>query len=198
VYFCIPYPTSLKVGVLLTLHMMVPAQEVNVSIRKATTSDLTIIHQLALDIWEPTYRKILSKDQIQYMFQEMFTEEALLKQMSKQQHVFMIQFVDDNPIGFASFNLKEPIEKIYKLHRLYLKPDQHKKGFGAVLLKAVEKTIVLEGGTILELNVNRKNPAKTFYETQGYRIHQTVDIPFSKYWLNDYIMRKKLNKENYL
>jgi hypothetical protein len=25
-----------------------------------------------------------------------------------------------------------------------------------------------------------------------------VDIPFKQYWLNDYIMRKKLNKENYL
>lgn len=109
----------------------------------------------------------------------------------------MIQYQEDVPTGFASFSLKEPIEKIYKLHRLYMSPEFLKKGLGGKLLYAVEKCIAVDGGTIMELNVNRKNAATEFYKHCGYRVHQTVDIPFSKYWLNDYIMRKKLNKENY-
>lgn len=178
--------------------MATPEQMVNVSVRKASPADIPVIHALALSTWEPTYKKILSKEQIQFMFQEMFTEEALMKQMVKQQHIFMVQYQDEEPTGFASFSLKEPIEKIYKLHRLYLRPEFQKKGLGEMLLKSIEKGIANEGGTIMELNVNRKNPAKDFYQKLGYRVHQTVDIPLKTYWLNDYIMRKKLNKENYL
>lgn len=174
------------------------AQNVQVSVKKASPADVALIHELALAAWEPTYRKILSKDQIQFMFNELFTEDALTKQMVTQQHIFYIQFQDDIPTGFASYSLKEPIEKIYKLHRLYLTPEAQKKGLGKHLLFFVEKTIALDGGTIMELNVNRKNPAKDFYQKQGYRVHQTVDIPFKQYWLNDFIMRKKLNKEHYL
>jgi diamine N-acetyltransferase len=174
------------------------AQTDQVSVKKATPADVSVLFELALASWEPTYKKILSKDQIQFMFQELFSEDALQKQMVTQQHIFYIQYQDDIPTGFASYSLKEPIEKIYKLHRLYLKPDCQKKGLGKHLLYYIEKIIALDGGTIMELNVNRKNGAKDFYQKQGYRVHQTVDIPFKQYWLNDYIMRKKLNKENYL
>jgi len=177
--------------------MSTPVQEVNVSVKKATPADVPLIYNLALAAWEPSYKKILSKDQILFMFKELFSEEALEKQMVKQQHIFIIQYHNDEPTGFASFSLKEPIEKIYKLHRLYLKPEYLKKGLGKKLLYSIEKSIAMEGGTIMELNVNRKNSAIDFYQHVGYRIHQTVDIPFHKYWLNDYIMRKKLNKDNY-
>jgi GNAT superfamily N-acetyltransferase len=178
--------------------MSTPVQDVNVTVRKASPADIPTIYALALAAWEPAYKKILSKEQIQYMFKELFSEDALEKQMNKQQHVFMIQYQDDVPTGFASFSLKEPIEKIYKLHRLYLAPEYLKKGLGGKLLHSVEKCIAVDGGTIMELNVNRKNGATEFYKHYGYRVHQTVDIPLNKYWLNDYIMRKKLNKENYL
>lgn len=177
--------------------MSTPAQTDQLSVKKATPADVEVIHALALASWEATYKKILSKDQIQFMFRELFTEDALVKQMVTQQHIFYIQYQNDAPTGFASFSLKEPIEKIYKLHRLYLKPDVQKKGLGKHLLNFIEKTIAMDGGTIMELNVNRKNTAKDFYQKHGYRVHQTVDIPFKQYWLNDYIMRKKLNKENY-
>jgi ribosomal protein S18 acetylase RimI-like enzyme len=96
------------------------------------------------------------------------------------------------PIGFASYGkLEEPINT-YKLQKLYLLPSQQNKGFGRMLLNEVEKQVAGLGADYLQLNVNRKNPALSFYEKLGYEIIETVDIPFAEFWLNDFILSKKI------
>jgi hypothetical protein len=42
--------------------------------------------------------------------------------------------------------------------------------------------------------VHRSNPARPFYEKQGFRIYEVKDIPFGPgFVLNDYLMEKDLN-----
>jgi len=74
---------------------------------------------------------------------------------------------------------------------LYLLPSEQNKGFGRILLNEVEKKVTGLGADYLHLNVNRKNPALSFYEKLGYEIIETVDIPFAEFWLNDYVLAKK-------
>ncbi|QCR24708.1 GNAT family N-acetyltransferase [Pontibacter sp. SGAir0037] len=165
--------------------------ENNYTIREASTADVPTINALAEAIWEPTYSSILSKEQIDYMFEVIYTAEALQQQMQEGQ-TFLLMYLQEQPIGFAAFSEKYPDEKVYKLNKIYLLPSCQGKGLGFELISEVEQVIQRRGGRILDLNVNRYNKAKDFYERCGYQVHQEEDIPIGPYWMNDYIMRKQL------
>jgi diamine N-acetyltransferase len=164
----------------------------NYNIRTATSSDIPTIKALAEATWEPTYKNILSKEQIDYMFDVIYSSEALLKQMQDGQTFMILYDAHKKPLGFASYSIKDVNEKIYKLNKIYLLPDSQGKGLGKMLLFDAENEIRRLGGNILDLNVNKYNNAKTFYEACGYQVHHEEDIPIGPYWMNDYIMRKQL------
>ena len=163
-----------------------------VSIKLASIEDIPTIVKIAYDTWFVTYEDVISQAQIEYMFGEMYTPESIFKQMDFYKHAFLILYQADRPIGFASYGkLEEPINT-YKLHKLYLLPSEQNKGFGRILLSEVEKEVAGLGANYLQLNVNRKNPALSFYEKLDYEIIETVDIPFAEFWLNDYVLAKKI------
>ena len=162
------------------------------SIKVASIEDIPAIVKIAYDTWFVTYQDVISQAQIEYMFGEMYTPESIYKQMDFYKHAFLILYQAEIPIGFASYGkLEEPINT-YKLHKLYLLPIEQNKGFGRMLLNEVEKQVADLGADYLHLNVNRKNPALSFYEKLGYEIIETVDIPFAEFWLNDFILSKKI------
>ncbi|AKD02050.1 GNAT family N-acetyltransferase [Pontibacter korlensis] len=161
-------------------------------IRQATTADIPLIMQLAEATWEPTYRSILTKEQLDFMFGVIYTEEALHKQMQQGQTFLLFHEEEGQPVGFASYSLKDEAEKVYKLNKIYLLPQTQGKGYGKVLIQAVEQEVRELGGAVLDLNVNRYNAAKSFYERCGYHVHQQEDIPIGPYWMNDFVMRKSL------
>ena len=162
------------------------------SIKLASIEDIPAIVKIAYDTWFVTYQDVISQAQIEYMFGEMYTPESIYKQMDFYKHTFLILYQAEMPIGFASYGkLEEPINT-YKLHKLYLLPIEQNKGFGRMLLNEVEKQVAALGADHLQLNVNRKNPALSFYEKLGYEIIETVDIPFAEFWLNDFILSKKI------
>jgi GNAT superfamily N-acetyltransferase len=162
------------------------------SIKLASIEDIPAIVKIAYDTWFVTYQDVISQAQIEYMFGEMYTPESIYKQMDFYKHAFLILYQAEMPIGFASYGkLEEPINT-YKLHKLYLLPSEQNKGFGRMLLNEVEKQVADLGADYLHLNVNRKNPALSFYEKLGYEIIETVDIPFAEFWLNDFILSKKI------
>lgn len=163
------------------------------TIKTASVEDIPAIVRLAELTWEPTYRDYISKGQIDYMFGQMYTPESLHRQMTFLHHTFLI-LVDDEglPIGYASFSKRAEESTIHKLHKLYVLPELQGKGYGKLLINEVEKKVLEEGNHVLELNVNRKNRAKKFYEKQGFFVHREEDIPIGEYWMNDYVMRKDL------
>ncbi|MBB6610944.1 GNAT family N-acetyltransferase [Pontibacter sp. Tf4] len=163
----------------------------NYLFRTATTADIPTIEKLASATWEPTYSPILSKEQIDYMFGVIYTPEALQAQMQEGQ-TFILLYQGAQPLGFASYSLKDAENKGYKLNKIYLLPECQGKGLGRLLLTHVE-TIVRElGGSTLDLNVNKYNQAKKFYERCRYHVHHEEDIPIGPYWMNDFVMRKHL------
>ena len=162
------------------------------SIKLASIEDIPAIVKIAYDTWFVTYQDVISQAQIEYMFGEMYTPESIYKQMDFYKHAFLILYQAEMPIGFASYGkLEEPINT-FKLHKLYLLPSEQNKGFGRMLLSEVEKKAANLAANHLHLNVNRKNPALSFYEKLGYEIIETVDIPFAEFWLNDFILSKKI------
>ena len=67
---------------------------------------------------------------------------------------------------------------------------------GKFVLNHIQNDILTKGAKTLQLNVNRNNIAKTFYEKLGFKVIRTEDIDIGNgYFMNDYIMEKQLTNE---
>jgi GNAT superfamily N-acetyltransferase len=158
--------------------------------RPASVADLTTIHQLAHAIWPVVYRDMISREQIEYMLQWMYHPDSLQQQVAEGAR-FWLAMNQDEPLGFASAQETEP--GLFKLHKLYVVPHMHGTGLGKGLLETVTEYARRHGGRRLQLQVNRGNPARDFYEKRGFRILRTADFDIGGgFWMNDYIMEKDL------
>ncbi|WP_031527041.1 GNAT family N-acetyltransferase [Dyadobacter crusticola] len=159
------------------------------SIKHAHPEDIPAIISIQEETWEPTYGEILSKEQIDYMFDKIYSSDALKTQMQEGQ-TFLILLSENKPAGFAGVSEEKP--GTFKLHKLYVLPSMQGTGAGKFLLNEAERYVVHSGGKVMLLNVNRYNKAKAFYEKQGYRVIEEKDIPIGPYWMNDYILERTL------
>jgi GNAT superfamily N-acetyltransferase len=160
-------------------------------IRQAKINDALIIHSLANEIWCTAYKDIISDEQISFMLEDMYSESVLRHQLQEGRN-FLLAERDSAPVGFAEYSFISPTEKVFKLHKLYILPSEQGKGTGKEILDHITGLVRTQGGEILELNVNRGNPAVNFYKKLGFEIWKTVDIPYHNFVLNDYVMRKKI------
>lgn len=72
-------------------------------------------------------------------------------------------------------------------------PEQQGLGTGKMLLEYVINKAKGAGASLLELNVNRNNKAKSFYEKNGFIVFRQEDIDIDNgYFMNDYVMRLEL------
>lgn len=160
-------------------------------IRIADTTDIPVISRLAHAVWPDAYGSILSEAQLKHMLDLMYSHESLAGQMENG-HVFLIVLVNAETVAFASYS-HGPVAGAYKVHKLYVHPMLHGKGFGKKLLERIAGDTRGLGATRLQLNVNRHNPAIAFYEKLGFRIIGEEDIPIGEgYFMNDYVMEKAI------
>ncbi len=164
-----------------------------ISIRNAVLSDLPVVHNLAHIIWPASYRDILSPRQLEYMLEKIYSLSSLQNQLLNLQHNFILADDNDNPVGFASFSTKEKDKSTYRLHKIYVMPQQQGTGTGKLLLNHIIDAAKSSGANSLELNVNRYNKARPFYEKQGFIIIGEEDIDIGEgFFMNDYIMKLSL------
>jgi RsiW-degrading membrane proteinase PrsW (M82 family)/ribosomal protein S18 acetylase RimI-like enzyme len=182
---------------LIRLHRRVSHQYYRaapvLTIKNASPQDIPLIRSLAEQIWPKAYASILSQKQIVYMMTMIYSSSSLKQQMEKGDQ-FIIAYNTGLPVGFASFSKVET--EIYKLHKLYVLQSQQGKGVGKFMIEQIINDIKPNGATVLRLNVNRHNTARLFYEKTGFVIVGSEDIDIGNgYFMNDYVMEKKLNEE---
>lgn len=161
-------------------------------IETATIADIPVIQQLRDEIWRPTYKDLLSPEQIDYMLELMYSTAALSSQITEKKHSFLLLYDDQRPIGFASYSTTDEAG-VYKLQKIYLHGDYQGKGVGKLLLDDVVKRVKAANAAILELDVKKDNKARFFYEKQGFTIFKEKDTDIGNgYWMRDYVMRRPL------
>ncbi len=162
-------------------------------IRKAGIEDIPTIKNLAEVIWPEAYGGIISNEQLHYMLDLIYSEDSLKAQMEKG-HQFILAVFENTAIGFASFSPKSSEESTtFRLHKLYVLPRQHAQGVGSALLNHVSAESKQQGGAQLELNVNKYNIAKKFYDKKGFTIlkDEVIDIG-EGFVMDDYVMVKTI------
>lgn len=157
--------------------------------KRATNEDIALIRLLAKEIFYNTYREIISPEQMEYMFDMMYSDDSLLEQITTG-HVFHIAYKGGDACGFFSIELKDEAKHIYHLQKLYLLPTCHGQGKKLLdgVISYIKREAPKEAG--MRLNVNRHNHrAIRFYEKNGLVKLRAVDVQISKdFYMNDYIM----------
>lgn len=159
------------------------------SIRKATTNDIPLIHEMAWVVFPHTYKEILTPEQIDYMMEWMYSEDSLHKQMEKDGHIYYLAFKEDEPAGYLS--IQPEGEHVFHLQKIYVLPSFQGMKLGKQLFEQAIKAIkeLHPAPCQMRLNVNRQNKALAFYERMGMVKVNEGDFPIGNgYYMNDFIM----------
>jgi len=159
----------------------------------AELNDLPLIRQLAYDIWPNTFAAILSPEQIDYMLDMMYSENAVRHQMNALNHIFLLAVEKGKAVGYISYELNYKGRTKTKIHKIYLLPETQGKGYGAKLMKRVIKIAQESNQSSLTLNVNKYNKALNFYHKLGFETigNEYIDIG-NGYLMEDIILEKQL------
>ncbi len=158
-------------------------------INPAESTELGKIEQLARCIWPDAYGKILSQEQIDYMLHAMYAPEVLSAEY-RNGTCFDLLIYENHPIGFISYGPPD-LDGILKLHKLYLLPEYHGRGFGGAALRHVINHGRKTGCKAVILTVNKRNErALQSYRRNGFMVVDAVVSPIGcGYVMDDYIMR---------
>jgi len=161
-------------------------------IRKASLSDYTTIYNIAIPVWNATYKNILTPEQMDYMIKLFYSEEVIAEQISLNGHQFLLAEHNGKYLGFASYQVNHKYETT-KLHKLYVLPEAHGQGVGKALVRVIENAAKKSTNDKLILNVNRFNPAVSFYLKSGFENIGEDDVDIGNgYLMEDYLMMKQL------
>lgn len=157
-----------------------------VSVKKVGTEAIPVIKNLANIIWPATYSELITPQQVDYMMELIYSNASLQKQIHNG-HQFIVAYEAATPVAFASYSARENNPAVFKLHKIYILPNQQGKGIGKTLINYIVQDIAPSSS--LQLNVNRHNKALQFYQKIGFRIIGEEDIDIgSGFYMNDYIL----------
>jgi diamine N-acetyltransferase len=159
----------------------------NISV--GTEQDIPAIINIAEKTWWPTYSPILPEEQIRFMLDAIYAPEHIREQMQQGAQTYLLLSEKEGPLGFASFGKRPDDAAVYKLYKLYVLPSTHKKGYGQALIREIVLRVLKQNAHVLDVNVNRHNPARSFYEKFGFKLLREEDIPVGPYWMNDFVLR---------
>lgn len=154
--------------------------------------EIPLIRELASKTWAHTYRDILDQSQLEYMFEMMYSEENLRKQIEEERHEFFIAEANGVPAGYLSIESKTGNEFIFQ--KIYITPDHQSKGLGRFLVEQGVDYLKKNhpGHLQITLFVNRENRAVEFYKHIGFEVIGQRDQHIGNgFYMNDYIMRLK-------
>lgn len=155
----------------------------------ATTADIPLIRSIALRTWPVAYGHILSPAQLAYMLELMYSEAALTEQLEVKGHHFVLFTINGEALGFAGYEHHYADRASTRLHKLYVLPTAQGSGAGKALLDHVINAARTVGDGAVELNVNRFNKARVFYERNGFRAvrDEVIDIGHG-FVMDDHVM----------
>jgi len=155
-------------------------------IRAADVNDIATIREIATITWPVAYGSYISKAQLDYMLDMMYSDNSLLDQMNKG-HQFYIAEHDGEAIGFAS--VSKEANNTCKLNKLYVLPTAQKTGAGKSLLFKTIDYATSHSANCMYLQVNKQNNAQHFYSKHGFRVREAAVLDIGGgFVMDDYIM----------
>ena len=164
-----------------------------ITISEATVADFETIREIAHTTWPVTYGEILSKAQLDYMLEKMYSDATLIDNVANKGHHFILANEDAVCLGFASYEHRYLGRNITRIHKIYLLPEFQGKGMGKLLLDSVSALAKENQSEVISLNVNKFNKTVSFYKKMGFEVVAEEDLEIGNgYLMEDYKMEKKV------
>ncbi len=160
---------------------------------EAGIGDIPTIQGMAAVVWPVTFEAMLSREQIAYMMDMMYSREALEHQIAELGHRYLIAMEREEYLGYLSYETGYKDSRT-KIHKIYILPAAQGRGLGRLFVERAEKIARTAGNALLTLNVNRDNrTAIAFYQKMGFDIEESYDIDIGNgFLMTDHVMTKKL------
>ena len=162
-------------------------------IRILKRDELEIVKDLAYRIWPLTYGEIISKEQMNYMLNWMYSLETLETNFIKNHTYFCISS-NGIDVGFMDVETDHPNTGNMKIQKIYVLHEQHGNGFGYKLMQEARDFAKVREMNSMSLQVNRNNPAIEFYKRFGFKIIDEQDFEIGNgFYMNDFVMQYIIN-----
>ena len=161
---------------------------------KLTKDDISDVQTDAGAIWHECYAGIISNEQIEYMLKWMYSRNAIERELEYENIDYYFIYHDGQKLGFCSMGPYPDTVGRAKLHKLYLYPEFHGKGFGSASLRKICSLAQEQGYDSICLNVNKNNrSAIKAYERNGFIKEKSIINNIGNgYIMDDYVMLKDL------
>ena len=91
-----------------------------ITISEATAEDIKTIQEITYITWPITYGNILSGEQLDYMLDLIYSDEALTNQFKKKEQLFYLISEDEKTLGFIGIEHNYKNEAVTRIHKIYL------------------------------------------------------------------------------
>lgn len=161
-----------------------------IELKPLTSFEIPTVQQLAREIWEEHYIKILSQEQIDYMLDKFYSTEKIKSEI-EEGIVWELLMDDEKPIGYLVCKIES--DKLY-ISKIYLKAETRGKGLGKLLLNRAVELAKQHNKNSIYLNVNKHNTDSiSFYERMGFvKIDEGVFDIGNGYVMDDFILELML------
>ena len=159
------------------------------TIHTAGEEHIPTLRTLAERIWRESYTDMLSREQMAYMLEWMYSAETIRREISEG-ICWEIVRLDGEDVGYLSVTFGA--DGVAKLNKLYLLPALQGRGHGQAMLVHVFALAAEGAMREVRLQVNKGNVrAQWTYERFGFmRIEEAVFDIGGGYVMDDYIMAK--------
>ena len=157
-------------------------------IEPATEADIARLSEILEANFRSRLRGVVSDEQAEYMRTKFCTPDALRLEAARGDVYLKLHHRGDIR-AFAS-HCPTPVPDEWKLHKLFVDPQWHRKGFGDALIAYVQQQARSAGCKTLMLTVNKHNAgAIALYQKNGFEIREPIEIDIGNgFYLDDYVM----------
>lgn len=181
-----------------------------IHITPAGLNDRAYIRSVSERTWPSTYGHIISKEQINFMLDWMYSDVSLEKQMHTGCAFYIASIKKEDglwdAVGFCSVSLdnekaaekegeNDSTEKVagskaHKLNKLYVLPSVQGTGAGKALLNKSIEVAKAAGSSSIFLQVNKLNTAYNFYLKHGFIKEAEFKFDIGNgFFMDDFVMR---------
>ena len=161
-------------------------------IRALGAAQIAALVQLAQRIWRVHYADMISTAQIEYMLTQRYRPDLIGAQLADPAQRWLIAEEDGGLIGFAHVCRVDATSA--KLDKLYVAPEQQRRGVGRALFAAAQDWARADGCGMLTVRANKANrQALAAYARYGFSMSgEVVEDIGGGFIMDDYQLEKPL------
>ena len=168
------------------------------SIRRATTGDAAVLHEVAAATFPLASPPDTRPEDNDAFIAANLSEARFREYLADPARMLFLATLDGAVVGYAMLVAGEPYDAdaaraviarpTVELSKIYVRPEHHRSGVAARLMEASVRAAADIGARSVWLGVNQRNErANRFYEKQGFRIVGTKRFLVGERLFEDFV-----------